>query len=188
MMRIITGSARGTKLVTLEGEETRPTLERTKEAMFSSIQFDVEGRFVLDLFAGSGQLGLEALSRGAEKAVLCDINPEAVDVIRQNALKTHLYKKCSILKYDYTEYIRAAAISKHKFDLVFLDPPYGTLLLENALELLSTFGVLAPHAIIIAESNMSGILNDRLSKTYILEKEYRAGKTYFFKLSPKNGD
>lgn len=184
-MRIITGTARGTKLVTLEGEKTRPTLERTKEAMFSSVQFDIEGRFVLDLFAGSGQLGLEALSRGAEKAVLCDVNAEAVDVIRQNALKTHLYKKCSILKYDYAEYIRAAAVSKHKFDLVFLDPPYGTGLLESTLDKLAKSDVLAPHAIIIAESNKSIALDGGLDEFYVLEKEYKAGKTYFSKLSPK---
>ena len=92
-MRIITGSARGATLATLDGEATRPTPAKVKEAVFSSIQFDIEGRRVLDLFAGSGQMGLEALSRGAEKATLVDSSREAIDVIKANAQKIHLYKK-----------------------------------------------------------------------------------------------
>lgn len=184
-MRIITGSARGTKLNTLEGEATRPTLERTKEAMFSVIQFDINGRVVLDLFAGCGQLGLEALSRGAEKAVLCDINADSVEIIRQNALKTHLYKKCTILKYDYKQYIKAATVSKHKFDLVFLDPPYESDMLKGSLIALAEARLLAPDAIIIAETNTEHIVDDELEKYYVLEKEYRAGKTYFSKLTPR---
>ncbi|MBQ2240957.1 MAG: RsmD family RNA methyltransferase, partial [Clostridia bacterium] len=97
-MRIITGSARGVSLMTLPGEATRPTAERTKEAVFSMIQFDIEGRKILDLFAGSGQLALEALSRGAASAVLCDKSKEAINIIKKNAEKTRLsdrYHKAS---------------------------------------------------------------------------------------------
>ena len=136
MMRIITGSARGTKLATLEGDTTRPTSERTKEAVFSMIQFDIEGRTVLDLFAGSGQMGLEALSRGAMSAVFCDFSDEAVEIVRQNAMKTKLYSKCKIMRLDYKEYIRAASNSKRKFGIVFLDPPYKTNYIEKSLLLI----------------------------------------------------
>ena len=96
-MRIITGTARGMALTTLDGEATRPTLAKVKEALFSAIQFDIEGRRVLDLFAGSGQLGLEALSRGAEKATFVDSSKEATAIITQNAQKTHLYQKSNVL-------------------------------------------------------------------------------------------
>lgn len=100
MMRIITGSARGTKLAAPEGMTTRPTAERAKEAVFSSLQFGIRGRTVLDLFAGSGQMGLEALSRGAAFAVFCDSSPEAVAVIKKNAEKTHLSDRCRIVGGD----------------------------------------------------------------------------------------
>ena len=93
MMRIITGSAKGKKLVSLEGDATRPTSERIKEAIFSSIQFDLEGRRVLDLFAGSGQMGLEALSRGASKATFIDLSREAMDIVKQNAKTTGFFEK-----------------------------------------------------------------------------------------------
>ena len=99
-MRIITGSARGVSLLTLPGEATRPTAERTKEAVFSMIQFDIEGRKVLDLFAGSGQLALEALSRGAAEAVLCDNSKEAINIIKKNAEKTRLAAKGKIYAAD----------------------------------------------------------------------------------------
>ena len=105
-MRIITGTARGMALTTLDGEATRPTLAKVKEALFSAIQFDIEGRRVLDLFAGSGQLGLEALSRGAEKATFVDSSKEATTIITQNAQKTHLYQKSNVLCMDWKQYIK----------------------------------------------------------------------------------
>ncbi len=182
-MRIITGSARGTNLETLEGEATRPTLQRAKEAIFSAIQFDIEGRFVLDLFAGSGQLGLEALSRGAEKCVFCDNSQQAIEIIRQNALKTHLYQKCKILKYSYDDYIRAAAVSGHRFSLVFIDPPYDSDFAEKALLAMVEADILAAHAMVIVESDRPDILSDECLKHYTLEKEYKTGRAYFSKLS-----
>ena len=100
-MRIITGTARGTRLETLPGDATRPTAERVKEALFSMIQFDIEGRRVLDLFAGSGQLGLEALSRGAAKATFVDSNRDALNVIKRNAQKTKLYDRCVLQAHLY---------------------------------------------------------------------------------------
>ena len=123
MMRIITGKARGVHLTTLAGENTRPTSERAKEASFSMLQFEIEGREVLDLFSGSGQMGLEALSRGAKHAVLCDRSREAIDVIRSNALKTRLEPQCDILCSDAETLLRNLR-RMQRFDLVFLDQPY----------------------------------------------------------------
>ena len=122
MMRIITGRARGVRLSTLAGEHTRPTSERAKEAIFSMLQFDLLGKEVLDLFAGSGQMGLEAVSRGAARATLCDRAKEAIEVIRANALKTRLAPMCEILCMDYEAALRAFR-KKCQFDVVFLDPP-----------------------------------------------------------------
>ncbi len=150
MMRIITGSARGTKLETLSGEDTRPTAERVKEAVFSMIQFDIEGRKVLDVFSGSGQLALEALSRGAENAVLADLSRDACEVIKRNAQKTHLFEKCRVLSMDYKNLISAFA-GKEKFDIVFLDPPYGANLVQDALDRLVAGGLLNDNALVICE-------------------------------------
>ena len=122
-MRIITGSARGVSLFTLPGEATRPTAERTKEAVFSMIQFDSEGRSVLDLFAGSGQLALEALSRGAASAVLCDRSKDAINIIKRNAEKTRLSDRCKIFSSDAQTLL--GRLGEERFDIVFLDPPYA---------------------------------------------------------------
>ena len=109
-MRIITGKARGVKLLALEGEDiTRPTGDRVKEGLFSAIQFELEGKRVLDLFSGSGQLALEALSRGAESAVLIDESEKAVEIIKENAKKTGLMKQCCIARQDYSEYLKSAS-------------------------------------------------------------------------------
>ena len=125
-MRIIAGMARRRVLETLPGDDvTRPTGERVKEGLFSAIQFELDGRHVLDLFCGSGQLALEALSRGAESAVMIDDNVSAVEVIKTNAKNTGLMKQCRISRMDYSEYLKSAAAKGEKFDLVFLDPPYA---------------------------------------------------------------
>lgn len=151
-MRIITGTARGTKLNTLEGENTRPTSDRVKEAVFSMLQFDIEGRAVLDLFAGSGQMGLEALSRGAARATLIDVNREAVDIIIDNAKKTHLFKQCRVTATDYASFIRGAK-GKETFDIIFLDPPYNTDLLPSALRALADAKLCANGAYIVCETD-----------------------------------
>ena len=130
-MRIITGSARGVNLITLEGEATRPTAARTKEAVFSMIQFDIEGRKVLDLFSGSGQMSLEALSRGASEAVMCDYSKEALAVIKKNAEKTRLSSKCRIKLCDAMAMI--GRLGAEQFDIIFIDPPYSLYLIPNVL-------------------------------------------------------
>lgn len=152
-MRIITGSARGTRLETLAGEDvTRPTVERVKEAIFSMINFELEGRNVLDLFGGSGQMALEALSRGAAKATICDSSRDAVAVIKRNAQKTKLYEKTKILSSDYKAALNGA--KGEKFGIVFLDPPYGeSEMLTDSLDRLVRLDLLSNGAVIICESD-----------------------------------
>ncbi len=186
-MRIITGSARGAVLTTLEGEATRPTSSKVKEAIFSSIQFDLEGRRFLDLFAGSGQMGLEALSRGAEKAVMVDNSREAIEIMKANAQKTHLYQKTSILCMDFQQYIRSAR-GKIQFDIVFLDPPYALRLIPEAACALYDAGLLAEGAILICEDNQSGLAeNTALSARFRKLKEVRYGRVFVTYLTPKTG-
>ena len=152
MMRIITGTARGIKLTTLEGETTRPTAERVKEAVFSMIQFEIEGRAVLDLFAGSGQLALEALSRGAARATIIDASREAANVIMDNAKKTRLFDRCRISCADYASFIRGAA-HREQYDIVFLDPPYAAGLMPETLRKLAQGDLYAPGAVIVCETD-----------------------------------
>ncbi len=131
-MRVITGSAKGRRLITLEGEDIRPTGDKVKGAIFNSIQFEIEGRTVLDLFAGSGQLGIEALSRGAEKAVFVDLNRRAVNVVNENLEHCRLKEKASVFNGDSLSYLKTA---REKFDIIFIDPPYKKGLAEKALSL-----------------------------------------------------
>lgn len=122
-MRVISGKARGTKLSSIESLSTRPTLDRVKESLFNIIQNNLKGAVVLDLFAGSGQLGIEALSRGADKAYLCDINRDAVKMIKQNLEKTKLKDKAVVINEDYKKALRILNTNE-KFDIIFIDPPY----------------------------------------------------------------
>ena len=148
-MRVITGSARGRRLKELEGQETRPTTDRVKEGLFSALQFDIEGRRVLDLFAGTGQLGIECLSRGAAAAVFVDQRQDAVRLIRENLAVTALTDRARVVCADALEFLNRAG---GPFDLIFLDPPYGTGLLETALaRCAGGVDILAPHGIIAAE-------------------------------------
>lgn len=158
-MRIIAGSARRRVLETLPGDDvTRPTGERVKEGLFSAIQFELEGRRVLDLFCGSGQLALEALSRGAESAVMIDDNVGAVEVIKNNAKNTGLMKQCRISRMDYSEYLKSAAAKGEKFDLVFLDPPYAKQHIIDDLEKMVDLNLLNDQALIVAETNQEAQL------------------------------
>ena len=112
MMRIITGSAKGKRLATLDGDATRPTSERIKGAIFSSIQFELEEREVLDLFAGSGQMGLEALSRGAARATFIDSSREAMEIVKKNAKSCDFFEKSHFLVSDFRNYIRKHRVGK----------------------------------------------------------------------------
>lgn len=151
-MRIITGSARGIQLETIEGNATRPTADRVKEALFSMLQFDIEYRTVLDLFAGSGQLGLEALSRGAASAVFTDSSRECVDVILRNAAKTRLKDRCRVSVQDFKNYLNGNK-GREKFHMIFLDPPYNTTCMKEALELIAKHGILGEGGVIACETD-----------------------------------
>lgn len=169
-MRIITGTARGFRLRTLEGRDTRPTTDRVKEALFSVLQFDIPGRRVLDLFAGSGQLGIEALSRGAAGCTFVDQNAEAVAVVKENVAGARLSSGTQIICQDALTFL---AQSKEQYQLVFLDPPYQSGLLLKALELLPVH--LAPGAIIACETDERTTLPDAVG-TCVLDRTYRYGK------------
>ena len=178
-MRIITGSAKGKKLVTLEGEATRPTSERIKEAIFSSIQFDVENRRVLDLFAGSGQMGLEALSRGAERATFIDASREAIEIVKQNARTTDFFEVSHFLVSDFRNYIRKAS-GREQFDLVFVDPPYSMECCADTAELLARSELLIPGAIVVLESGEEEIVRDdpRLAGYSFIKSTHYGKKTF----------
>lgn len=181
MMRIITGRARGTHLYTLEGEITRPTSERAKEAVFSMLQFELRDRVVLDLFAGSGQMGLEAISRGASRAVLVDASPKAVDIIKKNVQKTHFEKECTVLCTDYADALRSHRVGMpEQFGLVVLDPPYAKRLVCPALELLIKGGWLEDGAFVVCESAEENIFeaNEALAKHFEVRRHAKYGVAY----------
>ncbi len=177
-MRIIAGSARGTRLETLEGDNTRPTSERAKEAIFSMLQFELRERRVLDLFAGSGQLALEALSRGAQSALLCDASDKAAAIIRRNVEKTHMSERCRVRCCDHAALCRS--LGGETFDLVFLDPPYAQHLVCPALRTLLDAGALAKDALIVCESEEADIFeNDTaLRDRFALRRTARYGAAH----------
>ncbi len=179
MMRIVTGKAKGKRLATLEGEATRPTGERVKEAIFSSIQFEIEGRRVLDLFAGSGQMGLEALSRGASKATFIDAEGAAMAIIKENATRTGFFADSHFLISDYRSYLRKTK-GKEPFDLIFIDPPYAMHCVADALARILEAGTAAPNCLIVCESGDADIFaNDpALKNRFEVLKEARYSISY----------
>ena len=150
-MRVISGSARGTTLHSIDDINTRPTLDRVKESLFNIIQNQVEDAVVLDLFAGSGAIGIEFLSRGAEKVYFCDKSPKAVDMIKKNLDKTKLKDKATILNNDYIDCIDK--IKNIKFDIIFLDPPYKENFSKQAIKKISESKLLKNEGIIIEETD-----------------------------------
>ena len=186
MMRIITGKAKGIKLKTLEGEATRPTAERVKEALFSMIQGELEGREVLDLFSGSGQLALEALSRGAAHAYLVDSSAAAIKVISENAEKTRLAADCTLIKDDYLSFIKKNRT--RKFDVIFLDPPYASGYYTVALHALRDNELLKSTTLIVCESDAEDVFAGDLTlkEKYETVKQSRYGRTYITILLPRS--
>ena len=185
-MRVITGTARGTKLYTLSGEDvTRPTPEVVKEAVFSSIQFDIEGRTFLDLYAGSGQMGIEALSRGADRATFIDASRDAIGIINQNLQKTKLITKATVMCATAEQYVKTVR-TRQAFDFVFLDPPYALRALPDALALIYDAGLIKPTGLVICEDEKYIDKDDeRLSSRFELKKEARYGRVIISYLTPK---
>ena len=170
-MRVITGSARGRRLETLEGEDVRPTTDRIKEAVFSIIQFQTEGRVFLDLFAGSGQMGIEALSRGAKQALFVDNSKKSAETVRRNLKTTRLDENAKVFRTDYRSFLSVNAVA---VDIAFLDPPYGSGLLQKALPDLANR--MAAGGVIVCESPVGEELPDPIG-AYRIYRTYRYGKT-----------
>ena len=147
-MRVITGKARGISLKTPDGMATRPTADRVKEALFSIIQFDIPGAKVLDLFGGTGQLGIEALSRGAKSVVFVDEREDACKLIRENLKRTHLESDARVIRSDYLQFLKNC---KDSFDIILLDPPYAEVFLENSLKMITEIDILQSGGIIVTE-------------------------------------
>ena len=171
-MRVITGSARGRRLKELEGMETRPTTSKVKEGLFSIIQFDIEGRRVLDLFAGTGQLGIEALSRGAKSATFVDAGEPACRLIKENLKRTRLETDGKVVRSDYMEFLNRC---REQYNIIFLDPPYAEVFLENALKKITEIDILASGGIIVAERPLGKELPWDF-EGYTRSKDYKYGK------------
>ena len=172
-MRVITGKARGVVLKTPDGMETRPTSDRVKEALFSIINFDIPNAVVLDLFGGTGQLGIEALSRGAKSAVFVDAGDPACKLIKENLRRTKLEGQGKVVRSDYLQYLRTC---HDKFDIIFLDPPYAEVFLENSLKKLSEIDILQSGGIIVCERPLGKELPWELPG-YSRSKDYKYGNT-----------
>ncbi len=172
-MRVITGKARGVALKTPDGLVTRPTADRVKEALFSIINFDVPNASVLDLFGGTGQLGIEALSRGAKQAVFVDAGDAACKLIHENLRRTKLETQGRVIRADYLQFLSGC---KGKFDLIFLDPPYAEEFLENSLKKLSEIDILQTNGIIVCERPLGKDLPVEIPG-FSRSKDYKYGKT-----------
>lgn len=170
-MRVITGTARGRKLKEPSDMNIRPTTDMVKEAIFNIVQFNIEGRTVLDLFAGTGQLGIEALSRGAAAVTFVDGSPSALKLVRDNLSTTGLEKNASVVAGDSLDFLSRCG----KFDLIFMDPPYDSDLLDKALQKTLEFDILKENGIIVCESKYDREMQC-FSSPYIRQKEYKYGK------------
>ena len=168
-MRVISGSVRGRKLKTPENYDIRPTTDNVKESLFNIIQFDIEGRRVLDLFAGTGQLGIECLSRGADSVVFIDQSREAVKIIKENLKACGL--SAPVLQQEAMSYLRGCG----SFDLIFVDPPYDSGLYEPVLNSINSVDILSDGGIIVCESRRETPM-PALAAPYQKRKEYRYGK------------
>lgn len=172
-MRVIAGTAKGVSLKTPDGLATRPTAERVKEALFSMIHFDIPGKKILDLFAGTGQLGIEALSRGAKFAVFTDAREEACKLVRENVQKCRFSQQAQVLRADYKQFLHNC---KDRFDIIFLDPPYVEVFLENSLKIISEIDILQSGGIIITERPADKPLTMEISG-FSRSKDYKYGNT-----------
>lgn len=183
-MRIISGTMRGTKLYTLDGLNTRPTLDRVKEALFSKINNELQDAVILDLFSGSGALALEALSRGAKNAYLCDSSREAIKIIIQNIEKTRTQSKTALLKCDYKKALNNLIENNVKLDIVFLDPPYKTNYAEESAKIIVENELINENGLIILETDNKEKVIENLDKKLLkIEDIKKYGRVYLLFLS-----
>ena len=178
-MRVIAGKARHLKLKTIEGNDTRPTTDRIKETLFNMLQGAVPGCSFLDLFAGSGAIGIEALSRGASRAVFVEKAPKAVSCIRENLAYTGMADRAVLLRQDVMTAL--PALEGQHFDIIFMDPPYGQLLEQKALKLLGGLNMTDEHSLIIVEADLKTDFSylEEFGFTLVREKTYKTNKHVF---------
>lgn len=182
-MRVIAGSAKSIPLKTLEGLETRPTQDRIKETLFNILQSDIPGSRFLDLFAGSGAIGIEAASRGASQAVFLEQNPKAADIIRQNLRSTHLEDRSTLYQGDLFMLLPGLASKEKVFDIIFMDPPYRHEYERQVLSLLRNSSLADEYTLIIVEASLDtqiDYLSD-LGYELIREKKYKTNKHIFIR-------
>lgn len=172
-MRVVAGRAKGVALKTPDGMLTRPTADRVKEAMFSIVQFDLPCATVLDLFGGTGQLGIEAISRGAERAVFVDAREDACRLIRENIARAGMRNETTVVRSDYLAYLKRCT---EKFNIILLDPPYAEEFLENSLKMIAEIDILKTDGIIITERPLGKALVCDLPG-FSRSKDYKYGKT-----------
>lgn len=180
-MRVITGTARGRRLKEPSNYDIRPTTDQVKEAIFNICQFDVEGRRVLDLFGGTGQLGIEAKSRGAASVDIIDASRDSIQLIKENVKTTGL--EIRVLQADAISFLRSCG----EYDLIFIDPPYDSGLAEKAVELIKEFDILSKGGIIICETRAETVLTE-LEKPYVKRREYRYGKVKLTTYTKETGN
>ena len=172
-MRVIAGKAKGIVLKTPEGMQTRPTADRVKEALFSILQFDLPGTKILDLFGGTGQLGIEAISRGAKSAVFVDAGDAACKLIKENLRRAKMEGEGRVIRADYLQFL---AQCQGKFDIIFLDPPYAEVFLENSIKKISEIDILQSGGIIVTERPVEKALDVQI-EGFSRSKDYKYGRT-----------
>ena len=183
-MRIITGCAKGVRLYSPVGDDVRPTTEMAKEGVFSAIQFDLEGRTFLDLFAGSGQMGLEAVSRGAREATFVDCSEDSLKILRKNVEKTKLGDRCRVIRSEYGEYIKSAKRRGQSFDFVYADAPYGKDLAPELMKRVIRADLVKAGGVLMLETDRDELdtsavpaeVLDRVEKV----KRYKFGRCFVF--------
>ena len=180
-MRIIGGKARGTKIYTLEGNNTRPTLDRVRESVFNIIQNDIKDCVFLDLFSGSGAIGLEAISRGAKKAILCDNSKAAIEIIKKNIEKTKFNQNIELYLLDYERLLKEKI--NEQIDIIYVDPPYSTDFAYKAIKVILEKEILKESSIIIIETDRNEVENNikTLPIKIIDKRKYGKAELIFIK-------
>lgn len=163
-MRVISGTARGTHLSSIDDIATRPTLDRIKESLFNILAPDLPNAIVLDLFAGSGAIGIECISRGSKSVTFCDKAPKAVEMIQQNLEKTRFSNQATVLNMDYKKALIQCAKEKKVFDIIFLDPPYHLHLAADAVDNIIAQKLATEDTVIVVETDEEQVELEKLSK------------------------
>ncbi len=183
-MRIIGGKAKGTKLYTLEGENTRPTLDRVRESLFNILQLKLQGSVFLDLFSGSGACGIEAVSRGANKAILCDKSKQAIEVIKKNVEKTHTQEQIELYHIAFEKLLETKI--KEKLDIIFIDPPYQTDFAYKAVKIILDHNLIGEDSILVIETDQEKRVKEQLKNLEIeIMDERKYGRIHLIFLCQK---